>query len=267
MNRLRYCRPILTLILAILSFTAECIGKPRVSVRGYHKKDGTYVRPHTRSAPSRNAYSYGANYGYPSVIQPGEATLRTPLRPSHSEHDAISEEHRAASALKVAKDYIQKWDGQLSDGLKLSLVDIIHRYPDTPAASEAKSILDKSQNETKSLNKVNVLKQHINIRMGVVSDRTKLELLEIIKQHPGSAGAKQAEAILDAEVSSQMNKRFKTGEQSLWHAQYTFDGYVDGSSIGSPNIKTSEIDVNIGDKFPQFGQPPKASWWKFVRTR
>lgn len=24
-----------------------------VSVKGYHKKDGTYIRPHTRSAPSR----------------------------------------------------------------------------------------------------------------------------------------------------------------------------------------------------------------------
>ncbi|AZB08464.1 hypothetical protein EG344_06195 [Chryseobacterium sp. G0162] len=25
-----------------------------VSVKGYHRKDGTYVRPHTRSAPSRS---------------------------------------------------------------------------------------------------------------------------------------------------------------------------------------------------------------------
>jgi hypothetical protein len=38
-----------------------------VSVRGYTRKDGTYVRPHTRSAPDGNPYN---NYSFPGNYNP-----------------------------------------------------------------------------------------------------------------------------------------------------------------------------------------------------
>lgn len=52
---------VLTLLLAFFqSFT-------QVKVRGYHRKDGTYVRPHYRSSPDGNPYN---NYSYPGNTNP-----------------------------------------------------------------------------------------------------------------------------------------------------------------------------------------------------
>jgi hypothetical protein len=41
-----------------------------VKVRGYYRKDGTYVRPHTRSAPG-TASSSGATPYRPNYVAPG----------------------------------------------------------------------------------------------------------------------------------------------------------------------------------------------------
>jgi hypothetical protein len=38
-----------------------------VYVNGYYRKDGTYVRPHYRSAPDGNPYN---NYSYPGNLNP-----------------------------------------------------------------------------------------------------------------------------------------------------------------------------------------------------
>lgn len=45
-----------TLIFAV----SHCETAHGVQVRGYTRKDGTYVRPHYRSSPSRSSYSYSA---------------------------------------------------------------------------------------------------------------------------------------------------------------------------------------------------------------
>lgn len=44
-----------------------------VSVKGYYRKDGTYVQPHTRSRPDSNPTN---NYGFPGNYNPnkGETT-------------------------------------------------------------------------------------------------------------------------------------------------------------------------------------------------
>jgi len=51
------------LILLILSlfFVIEIIGQKTVNVRGYYRKDGTYVKPHKRSAPGAKTYNYSKN--------------------------------------------------------------------------------------------------------------------------------------------------------------------------------------------------------------
>ena len=67
-------------LISILSLSAaEAKGKGgggRVHVRGYTRKDGTYVQPHTRTAPDgnpRNNYSFPGNYN-PNTgkITPGD---------------------------------------------------------------------------------------------------------------------------------------------------------------------------------------------------
>jgi hypothetical protein len=48
-----------------------------VSVRGYTRKDGTYVQPHTRSAPDGNPTN---NYSFPGNYNPNTGTI-TPGNP------------------------------------------------------------------------------------------------------------------------------------------------------------------------------------------
>lgn len=51
-----------------LNLAAEAGGKGgSVYVRGYHRKNGTYVAPHYRSAPDANPYN---NWSYPGNVNP-----------------------------------------------------------------------------------------------------------------------------------------------------------------------------------------------------
>lgn len=52
----------LLLAALCLAFGGEVFAKGSVSVRGYTRKDGTYVRPHTRSAPGSNSSSSSSTY-------------------------------------------------------------------------------------------------------------------------------------------------------------------------------------------------------------
>lgn len=49
-----------------------------VSVKGYFRKDGTYVQPHTRSAPDSSPYN---NYSLPGNYNPNTGTV-TPGDPN-----------------------------------------------------------------------------------------------------------------------------------------------------------------------------------------
>lgn len=51
---------LMTLLLALQSFA-------QVKVKGYYRKDGTYVRPHYRSSPDGNPYN---NWSYPGNTNP-----------------------------------------------------------------------------------------------------------------------------------------------------------------------------------------------------
>lgn len=42
------------------------------SVRGYHRRDGTYVQPHYRTNPDSNPYN---NYGYPGNYNPNTGRI------------------------------------------------------------------------------------------------------------------------------------------------------------------------------------------------
>jgi len=50
------------------------IGYAQVRVKGYYRKDGTYVRPHVRSNPDGNPYN---NWSYPGNVNPYTGKVAT----------------------------------------------------------------------------------------------------------------------------------------------------------------------------------------------
>lgn len=65
-----------TLILLLIMTLSFCAFGKEVKVKGYTKKDGTYVAPHTRSSPNstqRDNYGTKGNYN-PSTGKSGTQT-------------------------------------------------------------------------------------------------------------------------------------------------------------------------------------------------
>lgn len=67
---------VLVLIGALFLFASNISAFAKVYVNGYYRKDGTYVRPHYRSSPSRS--SYGAVYVPPPSYTPPSTTFYYP---------------------------------------------------------------------------------------------------------------------------------------------------------------------------------------------
>ena len=78
-NRLISRILIVKLILAfgVVTFYPLEVDAGRVSVRGYYRKDGTYVSPHYRSAPDGTPYN---NYSFPGNYNPNTGSI-TPGNP------------------------------------------------------------------------------------------------------------------------------------------------------------------------------------------
>lgn len=66
-------------------------------------------------------------------------------------------------------------------------------------------------------------------------------------------------------MSTGTKTRFKTGEESPWHARYQFDGYVDGINSPSPTSEEKEIELERDENFPPIRSAEKACWWKLIR--
>lgn len=60
------------LLPSLDAFAGGKRGGGDVSVRGYFRKDGTYVQPHTRSRPDGNPYN---NYGFPGNYNPNKGEI------------------------------------------------------------------------------------------------------------------------------------------------------------------------------------------------
>ena len=66
---------LLALLLVLFTFNIlEVDAARRVRVKGYYRKDGTYVRPHYRTAPDSNPYN---NYSYPGNYNPNTGKITT----------------------------------------------------------------------------------------------------------------------------------------------------------------------------------------------
>lgn len=66
-------------------------------------------------------------------------------------------------------------------------------------------------------------------------------------------------------VSTQVGTRFRTGQESPWHAEYRFDGYLDGTWTPSPTSEEMHIELEPNENFPPIRSAEKACWWKLIR--
>jgi len=126
MRTVRRGLSLLLVALALLEFTTEyAIAGGRsgsggnVSVRGYYRKDGTYVSPHVRSAPDGNPYN---NYGFPGNYNPNTGKI-SPGNPD-----------------TYLENYNRKHTGSPSGGGSIS---VPHLNDPAPAAGE-RSLLGSS---------------------------------------------------------------------------------------------------------------------------
>jgi hypothetical protein len=247
-----------------------------------HVRDGHMVRAHTRSPPGPGSHDSGVVYQFESVPDGLEVGPRRRAKNSTSIEDfrqasdaisrsAVDEDAaalKAASALTVAKKYLHQWGGKMSDGLRLSLLEIKHRYPNTPAAKEAEEIVLQVEKERKSERELTAIKAFIEIRMGVLSDNIKGQINDFIAKYPNTSVAEEAKSLLDkAELGRLTRIRFKTGESSPHKAIYRFDGYVD--EIGTPSPKNDEIEIEVeaNELLPPVQSNTKACWWQVIRMR
>ena len=51
-------------------------------------------------------------------------------------------------------------------------------------------------------------------------------------------------------MQTAIKTRFRTGEESPYHAIYNFDGYLDGTSSPPPTAEEREIELTRGENFP-----------------
>jgi hypothetical protein len=67
------------------SYSRRSSSGGRVSVRGYYRRDGTYVRPHTRSAPGSRSYYPSSKYYPPSTYyRTPDYQPTPPVQPTYS---------------------------------------------------------------------------------------------------------------------------------------------------------------------------------------
>lgn len=64
---------------------------------------------------------------------------------------------------------------------------------------------------------------------------------------------------------TQTKTRFKTGQESPYHAIYRFDGYLDGTSTPAPTTEEREIELTTRENFPPIRSAEKACWWKLAK--
>jgi hypothetical protein len=89
-------------VLIVAAWTADAFAGGRkgsggdVGVKGYTRKDGTYVAPHTRSAPDSSPYN---NHGMPGNYNPKHRDHHT-RQPRHLPGAVLREEGR----LRLAED-------------------------------------------------------------------------------------------------------------------------------------------------------------------
>lgn len=58
--------------------------------------------------------------------------------------------------------------------------------------------------------------------------------------------------------------KYKTGQVSPAHADYTWDGYTDGTYSPSPTSEERSITLDKDEKFPPINSCDKGAYWKMT---
>ena len=92
----------------------------RVSVRGYYRKDGTYVSPHYRTAPDGNPYN---NYSFPGNFNPntGRITPGNPQTYLNRYYNRLSSSYSIPSYSTPSIDFdkwLKDWEADIDKQLK-----------------------------------------------------------------------------------------------------------------------------------------------------
>jgi hypothetical protein len=166
-------RKLVTVVALLLLSPIPTLAGGSVSVRGYHRKDGTYVSPHTRSSPgsgrsqspvfvpppvvSRTEYrasprtsaakkarssspSLHPSTSKPQPEQKNQKPKPTQLSASQNLSEDDIREKKAAGKLVLAKQFIEHT--KIETAVRW-LKEIVTEYPKTKAAGEAEQLLKK----------------------------------------------------------------------------------------------------------------------------
>lgn len=95
------------LLFLLLLFTSSVLSFAQVHVRGYYRKNGTYVQPHQRTRPNHTVtdnYSYPGNYNPNTKRITGGSTktynLAIPTPTEYGSYTTSQNTHHESSALK-----------------------------------------------------------------------------------------------------------------------------------------------------------------------
>ena len=108
---------IVKLLLAFCVFTLYPleVDAGRVRVRGYYRKDGTYVRPHYRTSPDGNPYN---NYSFPGNYNPNTGRI-TPGNPQTYLDRYYNRSSSSYSTPSIDYDkWLKDWEADLDKQLK-----------------------------------------------------------------------------------------------------------------------------------------------------
>ncbi len=159
-------KPIAYLVLILVSlFVLDSIAEARrgsggsVSVKGYYRKDGTYVAPHMRSAPDGNPYN---NWSYPGNTNPYTGKVA----PGNPETYLENYYNRNGSRGVKSSDSVLSPNPQISAPPASTLSTPVHSLPYFQPLPESKSMGGSD------LQKLFGTKQHpaIKPRSGSLSD-------------------------------------------------------------------------------------------------
>lgn len=178
-----------------------CDAKGPVQVRGYYRKDGTYVAPYTRGTPGSASPSSNSSGSWTHPKFPSKTTARTGFRTAAR----VLPRSAAAHSSLGGSDELEDVDSEQAEMNPKSVTS-----PEGAAAeaAEREAALEKKkadaeaeqaseEDEKKAAARLKRIKLLIAEKKGVISNNMKNSLQEIVKNYPTTAAAKEAQKLLD----------------------------------------------------------------------
>ncbi len=212
---------------------ANCEAKS-TNVRGYYRKDGTYVRPHTRNVSGGGAAS--------SFVPRTEyrTTYRDEAR-TESRSSAVTRSIEASSRLTKIRE---TFPSRTTAAIVRDLTDFIQEYEDTPAAAEARRDIESYESKQRQLERDGAAKlAAIRARSESVDAATaRSQLTALVTAYPGTQAAATAESLILDINRAQAAQDAETSVAMLTEAKRL-------QADGDLNAAEMKL-IEIGTRFP-----------------